>query len=150
MTRTNLPDFYASAGKSAGASAYEGVIVDFDALPDFYAADSPWTRPERTEDVIRRTKKYHVHDEQNAATLGDLVRIEECRPISRLKRWQLMEVLTERAVAEVSPESLDRSLVEEMQRSAAHTHAEEAAAAAPAGDAGADGATADDGEQAGS
>lgn len=100
--------------------------------------------------VIRRTKKYHVHDEQNAATLGDLVRIEECRPISRLKRWQLMEVLTERAVAEVSPESLDRSLVEEMQRSAAHTHAEEAAAAAPAGDAGADGAAADDGEQAGS
>ena len=70
--------------------------------------------------VIRRTKKYHVHDEQNVATVGDLVRIEECRPISRLKRWQLEEVLTERAVAEVAPERLDEALVQEMQRSAAH------------------------------
>ena len=33
--------------------------------------------------VIRRTKKYHVHDENNLATLGDVVRIEECRPMSR-------------------------------------------------------------------
>jgi len=70
--------------------------------------------------VIRRTKKYHVHDENNVATVGDLVRIEECRPISRLKRWQLVEVLTERAVAEVAPERLDESLVQEMQRSASH------------------------------
>jgi len=76
--------------------------------------------------VIRRTKKYHAHDEQNQATLGDLVRIEECRPMSRLKRWALVEVLTERAVAEVSPESIDQTLVEEVQRSAAHT-AEDAA-----------------------
>lgn len=70
--------------------------------------------------VIRHTKKYHVHDEHNVATLGDLVRIEECRPMSRLKRWMLVEVLTERAVADVAPESLDASLVQEMQRSASH------------------------------
>src|SRR3990172_11302992 len=70
--------------------------------------------------VIRRTKKYHVHDELNVATVGDVVRIEECRPISRLKRWQLVEVLTERAVAEVAPEALDEALVREVQRSAPH------------------------------
>jgi small subunit ribosomal protein S17 len=52
--------------------------------------------------------------------VGDLVRIEECRPISRMKRWMLVEVLTERAVAEVAPESLDAALVQEMQRSASH------------------------------
>jgi small subunit ribosomal protein S17 len=75
--------------------------------------------------VIRRTKRYHVHDEQNAATVGDTVRIEECRPISRLKHWQLVEVLTERAVAEVAPETLDESLVREMQRSAAHAQEDE-------------------------
>ncbi|MEX2446989.1 MAG: 30S ribosomal protein S17 [Dehalococcoidia bacterium] len=79
--------------------------------------------------VVRLTKKYHVHDEGNVATVGDLVRIEECRPISRLKRWELKEVLTERAVADVAPESLDQSLVEEMQRSAAHAQTEEAAGA---------------------
>jgi len=48
------------------------------------------------------------------------VRIEECRPMSRMKRWMLVEVLTERAVADVAPESLDASLVQEMQRSASH------------------------------
>ena len=79
--------------------------------------------------VIRRTKKYHVHDENNVATLGDQVRIEECRPISKMKRWQLVAVLTERAVADVSPESLDQSLVEEMQRSAAHAQDADTSAA---------------------
>ena len=90
--------------------------------------------------VIRRTKKYHVHDELNVATVGDLVRIEECRPISRMKRWQLVAVLTERAVAEVAPERLDAALVQEMQRSAAHAHEAEAA-----GDAASE--SADGGEQ---
>ena len=70
--------------------------------------------------VIRRTKRYPVHDPNNEATLGDTVRIEECRPISRMKRWMLVEVLTERAVAEVAPEALDQSLVQEVQRSASH------------------------------
>jgi small subunit ribosomal protein S17 len=74
--------------------------------------------------VIRRTAKYHVHDEDNAATVGDLVRIEECRPISRLKRWRLVEVLTEREVADVTPEALDQELVAEVQRSAARAQAE--------------------------
>jgi hypothetical protein len=61
-----------------------------------------------------------VHDPENRATNGDMVRIEECRPISKLKRWQLVEVLTEREVADVAASEIDRSLVEEVQRSAAH------------------------------
>ena len=76
--------------------------------------------------VIRRTKKYHVHDPENTATTGDLVRIEECRPISKTKRWRLVEVLTERAVAEVAPEAIDQTLVSEVQRTAARAAAEEA------------------------
>lgn len=43
--------------------------------------------------VIRRSKKYHVHDEENTGQVGDLVRIMECRPLSRTKRWRLVEVL---------------------------------------------------------
>jgi len=74
--------------------------------------------------VIRRTKKYHAHDEQNTATVGDLVRIEEAAPTSKTKRWRLVEVLTEREVANVAPESIDQSLVEEVQRSAAHAEAD--------------------------
>jgi small subunit ribosomal protein S17 len=37
--------------------------------------------------------RFHAHDESNAARLGDRVRIEETRPLSRLKRWRLREIL---------------------------------------------------------
>lgn len=81
--------------------------------------------------VIRTTKRYAVHDPENVATIGDTVRIEECRPISKTKRWRLVEVMMERQVAEVSATSIDANLVSEVQRSAAHT----AAAGDAAGDA---------------
>ena len=79
--------------------------------------------------VIRQTKKYHVHDPENSATVGDIVRIEEGRPVSKKKRWHLLEVLTERAVADVAPEALDEELVDEVQRSAARAAADAAEAA---------------------
>ena len=77
--------------------------------------------------VIRSTKRYPVHDPENSATTGDLVRIEECRPISKTKRWRLVEVLTERAVAEVAPTALDAALVSEVQRSSARAASAEGA-----------------------
>ena len=43
---------------------------------------------------IRRTKKYAAHDEANVAKIGDIVRIRECRPLSKRKHW---EVLSENA-----------------------------------------------------
>jgi|SRR6478672_6329040 small subunit ribosomal protein S17 len=43
--------------------------------------------------IVKRTKKFYAHDEQNQCAVGDLVRVEETRPLSRLKRWQLVEVL---------------------------------------------------------
>lgn len=39
---------------------------------------------------IRRTKRYHAHDAANISKVGDVVRIQECRPISKLKRWELV------------------------------------------------------------
>ncbi|PZN93770.1 MAG: 30S ribosomal protein S17 [Alphaproteobacteria bacterium] len=41
--------------------------------------------------IIRRSKKYHAHDEGNAIKAGDTVRIEECAPISKLKTWKVLE-----------------------------------------------------------
>ncbi len=41
--------------------------------------------------TIRRTKKYHAHDEANTAKAGDIVRIQECRPMSKNKTWALLE-----------------------------------------------------------
>jgi small subunit ribosomal protein S17 len=43
--------------------------------------------------VVRRSSKLHVHDEQNVADVGDLVRVVETRPLSATKRWRLLEVL---------------------------------------------------------
>jgi small subunit ribosomal protein S17 len=42
---------------------------------------------------VTRTKKYYAHDEQNAAREGDTVRITETRPLSKLKRWRVVEIL---------------------------------------------------------
>tara|TARA_B100000614_G_scaffold220102_1_gene206546 strand:- start:48 stop:323 length:276 start_codon:yes stop_codon:yes gene_type:complete len=43
--------------------------------------------------VINRSKKFHAHDPENSARIGDKVRIIETRPLSKLKRWKLVEVL---------------------------------------------------------
>ena len=44
--------------------------------------------------TVRRSKKFHAHDEQNSAKTGDIVRIRECRPISKNKCWQLVDKIT--------------------------------------------------------
>ncbi len=41
--------------------------------------------------IIRRSKKYHAHDEANAYTVGDTVRIEESAPISKTKSWRVID-----------------------------------------------------------
>lgn len=43
--------------------------------------------------TIRRTSKFMAHDEQNVCGIGDQVKIEECRPLSKRKRWIVKEVL---------------------------------------------------------
>ncbi len=40
--------------------------------------------------VVRKSKRYHAHDENNEFKVGDIVRIEECRPISKLKTWRVI------------------------------------------------------------
>jgi len=42
---------------------------------------------------IKRSTKVHAHDEDNSCTQGDLVRISECRPISKSKSWRVIEIL---------------------------------------------------------
>ncbi len=43
--------------------------------------------------LVRKTKKYAAHDEENRCRVGDVVRIVETRPLSRTKRWRVVEVL---------------------------------------------------------
>lgn len=51
---------------------------------------------------IRRSKKYAAHDEAGVAKIGDTVRIEECRPLSKRKTWQLIECRGEKVARHVS------------------------------------------------
>ncbi|HON08982.1 MAG TPA: 30S ribosomal protein S17 [Verrucomicrobiota bacterium] len=43
--------------------------------------------------IVSKHKKFYVHDEKQEAKVGDIVRIEETRPLSKLKRWQLVEIV---------------------------------------------------------
>ncbi len=65
--------------------------------------------------VMTLTTRYKAHDETNVCNVGDLVRIEECRPLSREKRWRVIEVLTLGDVAEIAPETIGRETEQEIQ-----------------------------------
>lgn len=42
---------------------------------------------------IKKTRKYHAHDEKNECNIGDTVRLQETRPLSKTKRWRLVEII---------------------------------------------------------
>ena len=48
--------------------------------------------------VVSQKKKFYAHDEKNEAHVGDVVRLEETRPLSKLKRWRLKEVVRKTAL----------------------------------------------------
>ena len=48
--------------------------------------------------TLIKTKKYLAHDESNECNIGDQVLVEECRPLSKRKRWKLIEVLTKSSI----------------------------------------------------
>jgi len=53
--------------------------------------------------VVSQAKKFYAHDEKNEAHVGDFVRLEETRPLSKLKRWRLKEVIRKAALAPETP-----------------------------------------------
>ena len=57
--------------------------------------------------IIAKRKKFHAHDEDGTAKLGDVVRIVECRPLSKLKHWRLSDVIRRAAQVGAQPAELD-------------------------------------------
>ena len=57
--------------------------------------------------IVTKKKKFYAHDEENSAKPGDVVRIIECRPMSRLKRWRLGEVVRRAVQVSIEPSALD-------------------------------------------
>jgi len=82
--------------------------------------------------TYRRTKRFYAHDEENTSQVGDLVRIEETRPLSKMKRWRLVEILktgsgivpVEEVLAEADPD-LTSTTSDEAEEEAGEAEEEE-------------------------
>ncbi len=71
----------------------EGIVVSDAMEATVVVAVVERVRHPRYGKTVQRTKKLYVHDEENSAKVGDRVRVQETRPLSKLKRWRLTEVL---------------------------------------------------------
>jgi small subunit ribosomal protein S17 len=91
-----------SSGKQSSESAEarpnqrkvrEGVVVSTAMDKTAVVAVVERVRHRRYAKTVQSTKRFHAHDEQNTARVGDRVRVQETRPLSKLKRWRIVEVL---------------------------------------------------------
>ena len=57
--------------------------------------------------IVKKRKKFYAHDAEGAARLGDVVRIVECRPLSKLKHWKLEEIVRRAPQVGAQPAELD-------------------------------------------
>ena len=71
----------------------QGIVVSDKADKTLVVRVDITRRHKRYHKILRSSMTLHVHDERNDAHAGDTVRVQECRPMSRTKRWRLLEVL---------------------------------------------------------
>lgn len=71
----------------------EGTVISASMDKTLVVAVIERVRHQRYKKTVQRTKKLYVHDANNEAGIGDSVRVAETRPLSKLKRWRLVEVL---------------------------------------------------------
>lgn len=82
-----------SEGRTNARKVREGLVVSTKGDKTAVVAVVDRVRHRRYQKTLQRTRKFHAHDEDNAAREGDRVRIAETRPRSRLKHWRIVEVL---------------------------------------------------------
>lgn len=70
-----------------------GIVVSTSMDKTAVIATTSRVRHPKYGKIIKKTKRLHVHDDKNALKKGDQVKVIECRPLSKLKRWRLLEVL---------------------------------------------------------
>ena len=76
-----------------GRKVREGIVVSDKMQSSIVVAVRDRVRHPRFGKTVQRTKRLYAHDQENEAKVGDLVRITETRPLSKLKRWRLIEIL---------------------------------------------------------
>jgi small subunit ribosomal protein S17 len=82
-----------AAGRANGRKIREGLVVSdgMDKTAVIEVIDR--VRHRRYAKTVQRTKRLHVHDETNDVHVGDRVRVQETRPLSKTKHWRIIEVL---------------------------------------------------------
>ena len=89
MAETNA----ATAERPNRRKVREGVVVSDVQDKTAIIKTGDRVRQRRFAKTVQRTKRLHVHDEENQLNVGDRVRVQETRPVSKLKRWRLVEIL---------------------------------------------------------
>lgn len=85
----------------------QGFVIRANQSKTVIVAVERWYKHQLYGKAMRRTKKYYVHDNGQICKVGDLVKIEETKPLSLMKRWRMVEVLSHVDVPEVKPLELD-------------------------------------------
>jgi len=81
------------AGRENGRKVREGLVLSAKMDKTVIVGVSDRVRHRRYDKTILRTRKFYAHDEGTGAKVGDRVRIQETRPLSKLKRWRIVEIL---------------------------------------------------------
>jgi small subunit ribosomal protein S17 len=83
----------ASTERPNGRKVREGVVVSTKMDKTAVVATIDRVRHRRYAKTMQRTSKLYVHDEANDLQVGDRVRVQETRPLSKLKRWRLVDII---------------------------------------------------------
>ncbi|HET9091227.1 MAG TPA: 30S ribosomal protein S17 [Acidimicrobiales bacterium] len=81
------------AGRDNRRKVREGIVVSTAMDKTTVVAVTERVRHPKYSKTVQRTRKVYVHDEENQTNAGDRVRVAETRPLSKLKRWRLVEIL---------------------------------------------------------
>jgi len=90
---TPTPDDVAEAGRPNRRKVREGLVVSNSMDKTAVVAVIERVRHPRYAKTVQRTKRLYAHDEDNELRVGDRVRLAETRPLSKLKRWRVVQIL---------------------------------------------------------
>ena len=103
-------------GKYGGRKVRDGTVVSNKMDKTLLVAVEEHIRHPLYKKRVRRLRRFMAHDEREEGKMGDRVRIVEAAPISRKKRWKLVEILERAELPDVAPESIDLDLLGEVKR----------------------------------
>ena len=93
MTQSNVTSTQGAAQKTGRRQQKVGRVVSNKMDKTIVVVVETLKKHRIYKRTYKQTKRFHAHDEHNVCQIGDIVRIEESRPISKLKRWRLVEVV---------------------------------------------------------